>query len=142
MNKFNIVLNNPFSKSRLKILQGRIKEFYNYIIIQKLFFFLVNAANKQFNIKQDKNFTVARSFCDNPLFCRPCWISLPSSSGIWSCFNSSVSRSNLAVFFVVTCCLFAPPPPIIRIFFYFRKLHLIKLSERNYRIAHICGKTQ
>lgn len=58
-----------------------------------------------------KYFTVAKSFCDSPLFCRPCWISLPSSSGIWSCFSSSVSRSNLAVFFVVTCCLFAPPPP-------------------------------
>lgn len=55
--------------------------------------------------------TVANSFWLHPFPCLPCWISLPKSSETFSCFNCSVSRSSLAVFFVVTCCLFCPPPP-------------------------------
>lgn len=66
--------------------------------------------------------TVAKSFWDIPLAWRPCWISLPKSRGTLSCFSSSVSRSNLAVFFVVTCCLFAPAPPAKHFSFLIKKI--------------------
>lgn len=69
---------------------------------------------------------MAKSFWLRPLALRPCWMSLPTSNGTLSCFNSSVSRSNLAVFLVTTCCLFVPAPTAkpcikIRIEFYENK---------------------
>lgn len=54
--------------------------------------------------------TVARSFWLRPLACRACIISFPVSKDTLSCFNSSVSRSSLAVFLVVTCCLLVAAP--------------------------------
>lgn len=54
--------------------------------------------------------TAANSDCLRPLLLRPSWMILPTSKGILSCFNSSVSRSNFAVFLVMTCCLFVPAP--------------------------------
>lgn len=54
--------------------------------------------------------TVAKSFWLNPLDWRPCWISFPTSNEILPCLNSSVSRSNFAVFLVATCCLLVPAP--------------------------------
>jgi len=58
--------------------------------------------------------TVAKSFCVMPLLCRPCWITLPTSSGTLSWCSSSVSRSSLAVFFVMKCCLFWPAAPAMQ----------------------------
>ncbi|KAG7254395.1 hypothetical protein CRUP_007358, partial [Coryphaenoides rupestris] len=56
--------------------------------------------------------TVARSFWVSPLFCRPSWMTLPTSRDTRWWWSSSVSRSSLAVFLVTRCCLFCPADPV------------------------------
>lgn len=95
-----------------------------------------------------KILTVAKSFWLSPLAWRPCWINFPTSKEILLCLNSSVSRSNLAVFLVAMCCLLVPAPSEINkiftlnlercILFLLRKLEpALIFSGKNGRGFHL-----